>query len=161
MFLVSTILVSRHVVLQRVQSGSGKQMTIPSHSTSPKIPFTSDTNSSWPCLAITITFLFFSSVGKSLSIRETSHRPWGSLSLSVICFKVLKSHNANVNIVNMIYSYSKDKIKNIIPIFYILQFHSSTSTFKLKMRPQQRHCHWRQQCSGAMWGSRWVAQTRQ
>ena len=89
-------------------------MTIPSHSTSPKIPLTSDTNSSWPCLAITITFLFFSSVGKSLSIRETSHRPWGSLSLSVICFKVLKSHNANVNIVNMIYSYSKDKIKNII-----------------------------------------------
>ena len=50
--------------------------------------------------------LFFCSVGKSLSIKETSHRPWGSLSLSVMCFKVLKSHNDHVNTAK-VYQYSK------------------------------------------------------
>ena len=58
-------------------------------------------------LAEAITFLFFSSVGKSLSIRETSHSPWASLSLSVChVFKVLKSHNDHLNTVK-VYQYSK------------------------------------------------------
>ena len=51
--------------------------------------------------------LFFCSVGKSLSIRETSHSPWASLSLSVChVFKVLKSHNDHLNTVK-VYQYSK------------------------------------------------------
>ena len=98
-----------------------QMMTIPS--ASQKIPFTSDNNSYRPCLALMCSrqispmwqmlveainnTLFFCSVGKSLSIRETSHSPWASLSLSVChVFKVLKSHNDHVNTVK-VYQYSK------------------------------------------------------
>ena len=81
-------------------------------------------------LAEAITFLFFSSVGKSLSIRETSHRPWGFLSLSVICFKVLIYHNELVYIVNTVKI--KQRKSYQYWILYILQFPSST--FKLKMK---------------------------